>query len=78
MSSTLPTCAVRSAQLAISPDSVARLNRGMEDAATDYTGMADAEIFLSDYKEYEIGSAIHLMASRAVAERCNAKRIRLK
>ena len=37
------------AQLAISPDSVARLNRGMEDAATDYTGMTDAEIFLSDY-----------------------------
>ena len=47
------------AQLAISPDSVARLNRGMEDAATDYTGMADAEIFLSDYKEYEIGG--HLL-----------------
>ena len=42
------------AQLAISPDSVVSLNRGMEDAATDYTGMTDAEIFLSDYKEYEI------------------------
>ncbi|MBR6927347.1 MAG: inorganic diphosphatase, partial [Bacteroidaceae bacterium] len=35
------------------PDSVVRLNRGMEDAATDYTGMTDAEIFLSDYKDYE-------------------------
>ena len=44
---------------AISPDSVARLNRGMEDAATDYTSMTDAEIFLSDYKEYEIGG--HLL-----------------
>jgi len=33
---------------------VVSLNRGMEDAATDYTGMTDAEIFLSDYKEYEI------------------------
>ena len=47
------------AQLAISPDSVVRLNRGMENAATDYTGMTDAEIFLSDYKEYEISG--HLL-----------------
>ena len=46
-------------QLAISPDSVVRLNRGMENAATDYTGMTDAEIFLSDYKEYEISG--HLL-----------------
>ena len=60
------TCAIDStalqvltAQLNISPDSVARLNRGMEDAATDYTGMTDVEIFLSDYKEYEINS--HLL-----------------
>ena len=47
------------AQLAISPDSVVRLNRGMENAATDYTSMTDAEIFLSDYKEYEISG--HLL-----------------
>ena len=46
------------AQLAISPDSVARLNRGMEDAATDYTGMTDAEIFLSDYKDYEFSGLL--------------------
>ena len=45
---------VLTAQLAISPDSVARLNYGMENAASDYTGMTDAEIFLSDYKEYDI------------------------
>ena len=47
------------AQLAISPDSVVRLNRGMENAATDYTSITDAEIFLSDYKEYEISG--HLL-----------------
>ena len=46
------------AQLAISPDSVVRLNRGMEDAATDYTGMTDAEIFLSDYKDYEFSGLL--------------------
>ena len=45
---------VLTAQLNISPDSVARLNYGMENAASDYTGMTDTEIFLSDYKEYDI------------------------
>ena len=43
------------AQLGITADSVARLNRGMEEAAFDYTGMTDADIFLSDYKDYEMG-----------------------
>ena len=42
------------AQLNISADSIARLNRGMVEAASDYTGMTDADIFLSDYKEYDI------------------------
>ena len=32
----------------------ARLNRGMEDAAYDYTGMTDVQIFNSDYKDYDI------------------------
>ena len=43
------------AQLGISPDSVARLDQYMNNAASDYTGMTDTEIFLSDYKDYEIG-----------------------
>ena len=47
---------VLTAQLGISADSVARLNYGMENAASDYTGMTDAEIYLSDYKEYDINS----------------------
>lgn len=46
--------AALTAQLGISADSVARLNRVMEEAAYDYTGMTDTDIFLSDYKEYDI------------------------
>jgi manganese-dependent inorganic pyrophosphatase len=42
------------AQLGISSDSMAVINRQMEDAAYDYSGMTDAEILLSDYKDYEI------------------------
>lgn len=41
-------------QLGITRDSMAVINRNMEDAAYDYSGMTDAEIFLSDYKDYEI------------------------
>ncbi len=41
-------------QLGISRDSVARVNQGMEDAAFDYTGMTDVQIFNSDYKDYDI------------------------
>ena len=44
-----------SMQLGISRDSMAVISRNMEDAASDYSGMTDAEIFLSDYKDYEIG-----------------------
>lgn len=40
-------------QLGLSPDSVAKINQAMKDAANNYTGMTDAEIFLSDYKDYE-------------------------
>lgn len=55
------TCGIDSAawlaltsQLGISRDSVARLNQGMEEAAYDYTGMTDVQIFNSDYKDYDI------------------------
>ena len=41
-------------QLGISSDSMAVINRHMEEAAYDYFGMTDAEILLSDYKDYEI------------------------
>lgn len=40
-------------QLGISSDSAAWLNLQMEEAAYDYSGMTDAEIFLSDYKNYD-------------------------
>lgn len=53
------------AQLGISADSAARLNRAMADAAYDYSGMTDAEIFLSDYKEYDINS--HLLGFGSLA-----------
>ena len=36
-------------------DQIAEINRGMEEAAYNYDGMTDAEILLSDYKDYEIG-----------------------
>ena len=42
-------------QLGISADSIAMINRAMKDAANDFSGMTDSEIFLSDYKDYEIG-----------------------
>ncbi len=45
-------------QLDISRDSVARLNSGMKEASHDYTGMSDTEIFISDYKEYEINGLL--------------------
>ncbi len=43
-----------STQLGISSDSMAVINRNMEEAAYDYSGMTDEEIFVSDYKDYEI------------------------
>ena len=52
-------------QLGISADSAARLNRAMADAAYDYSGMTDAEIFLSDYKEYDIND--HLLGFGSLA-----------
>ena len=36
-------------------DQIAEINREMEEAAYNYDGMTDAEILLSDYKDYEIG-----------------------
>ena len=43
-------------QLGIPADSVAKISKGMEDTSSDYTDMTDTEIFLSDYKDYEIGN----------------------
>ena len=45
-------------QLGISADSAAHLNRGMAEAAYDYSGMTDDKIFLSDYKEYDINGQL--------------------
>lgn len=42
------------AQLGLSADSVAKIDRAMSDAAADFTGMTDTEIFLSDYKDYDM------------------------
>ena len=53
------------AQLGISSDSMAVINRNMEDAAYDYSGMTDAEIMLSDYKDYEING--HLIGFGSLA-----------
>jgi len=41
-------------QLGITKDSMEVINRNMENAAYDYSGMTDDEILLSDYKDYEI------------------------
>ena len=40
-------------------DQVAEINRQMAEAANNYDGMTDSEIFLSDYKDYDIaGKAV--------------------
>ncbi|MBO4893065.1 MAG: DHH family phosphoesterase [Prevotella sp.] len=36
-------------------DKVAEINRQMAEAANNYDGMSDGEIFLSDYKDYDMG-----------------------
>jgi manganese-dependent inorganic pyrophosphatase len=41
------------AQLGISPDSIAVVSKHMSEAADDYFGMTDKEIFMSDYKGYD-------------------------
>jgi manganese-dependent inorganic pyrophosphatase len=46
---------VLTSQLGIPADSVAKIDKAMKDAANDFTSMTDTEIFLSDYKDYEIG-----------------------
>lgn len=46
-------------------DQVAQISREMEEAAYDYDGMTDAEIMISDYKDYEIGS--HLVGFGSLA-----------
>ena len=42
------------AQLGISADSAQAINNHMAEAAYDYSDMTDADILLSDYKNYEI------------------------
>lgn len=44
---------------------VAQISREMEEASYNYDGMTDAEILLSDYKDYEIGS--HLIGFGSLA-----------
>ena len=41
-------------QLGLGPDEVEEIYGKMEDAYADYSGMSDYEIFLSDYKDYDI------------------------
>ena len=51
------------AQLGISPDSMAVIYEHMSDAHKDLSGMTDKEIFLSDYKNYEYNGYLFGMAS---------------
>ena len=47
------------AQLNLSPERVAVIRKGMVDALTNYDGMSDYEIFISDYKDYDMsGTAV--------------------
>ena len=41
-------------QLGIGPEDAEEIFRLMAEALSDYTGMSDSEIYLSDYKDYEI------------------------
>jgi manganese-dependent inorganic pyrophosphatase len=52
----IEACNTLSAQLGIPSDSAAWISLQMEEAAYDYSGMADSTIFLTDYKDYDIGS----------------------
>ena len=51
------TLALRSlaAQLHIGPDSLTVIRARMLEALSDYDGMSDYEIFVSDYKDYDMG-----------------------
>jgi manganese-dependent inorganic pyrophosphatase len=55
-------------QLGISSDSISAINRHMEDAAYDYSGMTDEEILQSDYKDYEINGHLIGIGSLACKE----------
>ena len=41
-------------QLRMSPDSVARISHAMDEALSNFDGMSDYDIFVSDYKDYEM------------------------
>ena len=51
------------AQLGISPDSMAVVSKHMSEADDNYSGMTDKEIFMSDYKGYEYNGYQFGMAS---------------
>lgn len=42
--------------LGLSAEVVAEIQQGMDDAYSDYSGMSDYEIFISDYKDYDMSS----------------------
>lgn len=64
------TCAVDTlawealtAQLGISPDSIAVVSKHMKDASRDITGMDDKQVFLADYKGYEYNGYLYGMGN---------------
>lgn len=70
------TCAVDTAvwealtaQLGISPDSMAVIYKKMSKAADDVSGMTDKDIYLSDYKGYEYNGYLFGMSSQDTKER---------
>ena len=51
------------AQLGISPDSMAVISKRMKDASKDISDMSDKQIFLSDYKGYEYNGYLYGMGN---------------
>lgn len=59
---------VLTAQLYISPDSMAVIYKQMSKAAEDVSGMTDKDIYLSDYKGYEYNGYLFGMSSQDTKE----------
>ncbi len=59
---------VLTAQLDISPDSMAVIYKQMSKAAEDVSGMTDKDIYLSDYKGYEYNGYLFGMSSQDTKE----------
>ena len=53
------------AQLKLTSDSIKKLFKEMSNVAHDYSGMSDKEIFLVDYKDYDIGGLAMGIASNS-------------